>query len=287
MLITTSSIDACDTGSERGRACEGAIAAPACQVSIVVPTRNEAGNLPTLLERIAGAMEGRTYEVLVIDDGSQDDTVAVCRDLACEHPLRLHVRERPLGGLGGAVLHGFSLARGQVLVVMDADLQHPPERLPALIAPVLTGEADLVVGSRHVAGGSIAHPWGAFRRLQSAAARLLAQPLVGPVRDIMSGFLALRRDVYENAESLSPLGYKIGLELLCKCPACRIAEVPIEFGMRLHGHSKLTVSQRLKYLVHLARLYEHRCRSYVRTRLAYKTRTGLKAGSSGGLYETI
>src|SRR4051812_2452482 len=104
-------------------------------VSVIVPALNEAGNFPELLRRIDAALNGtsqrwRSYEVLIVDDQSTDDTPAVCGELAKHYPVRLHVRPTAYGGLSGAVLHGIRLARGNVLVVMDADLQHPPEKLP-------------------------------------------------------------------------------------------------------------------------------------------------------------
>jgi glycosyltransferase involved in cell wall biosynthesis len=225
-------------------------------VSIVVPTLNEAANLPILLRRIATAMSQYAYEVLVVDDCSRDGTGAVCMTLAGDYPITLHVRQQPTGGLSGAVLYGFARSRGAILAVMDADLQHPPERLPALIEPLLSGRADFVVGSRHTPGGSVVDEWGLMRRLASWFATLLAAPFCGAVHDPMSGFFALHRETYLRAEALSPLGYKIGLELMCKCRVKSIVEVPIEFGVRVHGESKLTLRQQLDYLKHLTRLYD-------------------------------
>src|SRR5437762_2625378 len=115
-------------------------------VSIIVPTLNEAENLPLLVPRIARAMDGRQFEIIIVDDDSRDNTLAACAELSESYPLTLHVREHPKDGLSGAVLAGFGLARGDVLVVMDADLQHPPERLPALIEPLERGEAEFVLG---------------------------------------------------------------------------------------------------------------------------------------------
>jgi dolichol-phosphate mannosyltransferase len=226
-------------------------------VSIIVPTLREAANLPVLVPRIAAAMKGRAYEILVVDDASLDGTADVCDELAKTHPLSLHVRPRSADGLGGAVLAGFSLARGDVLVVMDADLQHPPEALPALLAPIDSGDADYVLGSRHAPGGSVAGRWGAWRRLNSRVATLLARPFAGRAcTDPMSGYFALRRDLLDTAQRLAPLGYKIGLELMCKCGARRVREVPIQFGARAAGRSKLTLAQQFKYLEHLSRLYD-------------------------------
>src|SRR4051794_2959194 len=105
-------------------------------ISILVPTLNEAANLPELLRRTDAALAGRAYEVIVIDDQSTDDTPAVVADLAARYPVRLHVRPTAYGGLSGAVLEGMRLARGRVFVVMDADLQHPPEKVPELVAAV-------------------------------------------------------------------------------------------------------------------------------------------------------
>ena len=226
------------------------------QISVIVPALNEAGNLPELLRRVDAGLAGRRYEVLVIDDGSRDGTDDVCADLARRYPLSLHVRTEPDGGLSGAVLFGMNLARGEVLVVMDADLQHPPEELPNLIERLEGGGAEFVIGSRHADGGSTAERWGAFRRINSKVATALARPFAGDTLDPMSGYFALRRQTYQRAKRLTPLGYKVGLELMCKCRVERVAEVPIHFSTRNHGRSKLTVAQQFKYLEHLSRLYD-------------------------------
>ena len=226
-------------------------------VSVIVPTLNEAANLPLLVPRISAALAGRHYEIIVVDDNSADDTRAVCARLAESYPLTLHVRTEPKDGLSGAVLMGVGLAKGELLAVMDADLQHPPERLPALLEPLERDEADFVIGSRHAPGGTVAERWGLFRRLNSRVATLLARPFAGPAAtDPMSGFFALRRSTFQGAQRLTPLGYKIGLELMCKCRVKRVREIPIQFGTRQHGHSKLTLTQQFRYLEHLSRLYD-------------------------------
>lgn len=225
-------------------------------VSLIIPTLNEAANLPYLLLRIDAAMAGRRYEIRVIDDGSTDGTPAVCAELSKQFPVVCHVRESPSAGLGGAVLEGIKQSRGRLLVVMDADLQHPPEKLPELLTPLERGESDFVIGSRYVAGGSTEDRWGLLRKLYSRTATLLARPFSGAARDPMSGFFALRRDTLDRARRLTPLGYKIGLELMCKCRVRDVREVPIHFGLREHGQSKLTLTQQFKYLEHLSRLYD-------------------------------
>jgi len=135
----------------------------AVALSIVVPTINEAANLPQLVERVDAALGGCAYEVIVVDDASTDDTQDVCARLSDRYPLRLLRRAVPVAGLGGAVLEGFRQARGEFLIVMDADLQHPPERIPALVAPLPSGDADFVLGSRYVAGGSTQRTWSVRR----------------------------------------------------------------------------------------------------------------------------
>jgi dolichol-phosphate mannosyltransferase len=226
------------------------------EISLVIPTLNEAANLTPLAERIDVALRGRRYEILVVDDNSRDNTSQVCHELSHRFPLRLIVRLQPKDGLSGAVLHGMSQARGQILVVMDADLQHPPEKLPDVVWPLVRGEADFVIGSRYVKGGTIEEGWSAFRALNSWVATALARPFAGKVADPMSGFLALRRSDYLKAKRLTPLGYKIGLELLCKTRAQRVVEVPIHFSRRHAGESKLSLKEQFRYLEHLSRLYD-------------------------------
>src|SRR5206468_1320118 len=114
--------------------------------------------------------------------------------------------------------------------------------------------ADFVVGSRYASGGTTADDWGFLRALNSRIATLLARPLTS-IKDPMSGFFALPQSVFRRAENPSPLGYKIGLELLVRCRCENVVEVPIHFANRLHGESKLTLGQQLLYLQHLTRLY--------------------------------
>jgi glycosyltransferase involved in cell wall biosynthesis len=232
------------------------------ELSIIVPTYREAENLQVLIPRIAAAMQaaGLAWEVIVVDDNSPDDTVAVCAELGRRFPLRLIVRTTERG-LSSAVIAGMRQARGRLLVCMDADLSHPPESMPELVAPLrdnAAAPADFVIGSRYVAGGSTADGWGLFRWLNSRAATWLARPLTN-VNDPMAGFFALRRADFEAAHSrLNPIGYKIGLELLVKCDCRTVREVPIQFQNRLHGSSKLNLREQMNYARHVARLYEHR-----------------------------
>jgi dolichol-phosphate mannosyltransferase len=139
---------------------------------------------------------------------------------------------------------------------MDADLQHPPSKLPELIEPLDRGEAEFVSGSRFTPGGSIAENWSMVRRFYSRFGKALARPFAGGTTDPMSGFFALSRSTYERAHRLTPLGYKIGLELICKSRVRQVCEVPIHFAERTQGRSKLTFTEQFKYLEHLSRLYD-------------------------------
>jgi dolichol-phosphate mannosyltransferase len=226
------------------------------EISVIVPTLNEAGNLPLLLARIAAALKGRAYEVLIVDDASHDQTVDVCERLRRRYPAFLHIRPHATDGLSGAVVFGLSRAQGKFLVVMDADLQHAPEQIPDLLLPLERDEAEFVIGSRYVEGGGTDERWGPLRRVNSAMATLLARPLAAAMRDPMSGFFALRARTFHRAGPLKPIGYKIALELLCKCRVRRVREVPIHFGLRQTGRSKLTLRQRLRFLDHLSQLYD-------------------------------
>lgn len=234
------------------------------RVSVILPTYREAENLPHLLPRISESLQaaGLEYEIIIVDDGSADGTQAVCERLSEDLPLRLVVREGERG-LATAVIRGMQEAEGDVLVVMDADGSHSPAVLPDLVAAVTDGVHDLAIGSRYVPGGSTDEGHGVLHRLNSHAATLLARPLTR-ARDPMSGFLALRKETVEQGDSLTPVGYKIGLELIVKCHlegpggGRRIIEIPIDFGVRVHGASKLGLRAQIDYLRHLGRLFAYK-----------------------------
>ena len=228
-------------------------------ISVIVPAFREAANLRPLVERILAATgaAGLEAEVIIVDDNSRDGTDKVVAGLAGEFPVRLIVREHERG-LSSAVLRGFAEARFDRFVVMDADLQHPPELVPELAAKLAESNADFVSGTRYAAGGKIGEDWPFLRRLASGAATLLARPLV-PLSDPMSGFFALDRATWQrSADKLNPIGYKIGLELYVKARCRKVAEVPISFATRAAGESKMTFGVNVGYLLHLLRLYHFR-----------------------------
>jgi dolichol-phosphate mannosyltransferase len=222
-------------------------------VTIVVPTYKEALNLPLLIDRVARVREthGLDIDMLIMDDDSRDGSDAVV-EARPEKWVKLVTRTANRG-LSPAVLEGLRLAKGDFLICMDADLSHPPEAIPGMLAKLTEG-ADFVVGSRYVEGGSTSDDWGFLRWLNSRVATLLARPLTS-VRDPMAGFFALRRATFEAGQDFNPVGYKIGLELIVKCRCERVVELPIHFEDRRYGQSKLTFTQQLLYLQHLRRLY--------------------------------
>lgn len=221
--------------------------------SIIIPTLNERENILLLLRAIeeVAACHGPMCEVLVVDDRSEDGTAALVASQSFALPLRIIERER-LGGLAAAVLRGVAEARGKVVVVMDADLSHPPEAIPALVAPVLAGTHDIMIGSRHVPGGGCpGWPWR--RRVMSRVAAWFAMPFTSAA-DPMSGFFAMRRSDLL-ALGAAPRGYKILLEALARhTDPRRVAEIPILFQDRKFGRSKLGLHTIRDYLLRLVAL---------------------------------
>ena len=225
-------------------------------ISIIVPTYEEAENIPLLLERVDRVRRDHDLELELIfaDDNSCDGSLEAVEASGFDW-ARIIVRTENRG-LSPAVIDGFRAAKFPVLVCMDCDLSHPPEKIPQMILALNSGQ-QFVIGSRYVPGASTDDDWGFLRWLNSAIATLLARPLT-QMRDPMSGFFALRNADFEKAKDLNPVGYKIALELIVKCGFENVGEVPIHFSDRIHGESKLTLKEQLKYIQHLRRLYLHR-----------------------------
>jgi dolichol-phosphate mannosyltransferase len=224
-------------------------------ISIVSPTYNESENIRLLIERISQVMSGRKYEIIVVDDNSSDGTVEIVKELSKKYPVKVLVRNGKLG-LASAILTGFEHAKGNIIGVIDADLQHPPEYLLEFVKAIEKGGYDIVFGSRYTDGGGI-DGWTRKRLLTSKVAILLAKPLVKGVKDPMSGFFFLKRSVIEGVR-LNPTGYKLGLEILVKGRYGRLKEVPYTFKRRRNGASKLNGSEILSYLSLLKGLYMHK-----------------------------
>ncbi|MGD9922101.1 MAG: glycosyltransferase family 39 protein [Pseudorhodoplanes sp.] len=215
-------------------------------VSVIVPTLNEVGNIDALVTALlAEASSGLKFEILIADGGSTDGTVELVRKWEAAANVRLVAGDGERG-LAGDVLTAAAAARGDVVVVMDADLSHPPDRVCALVQPVLDGSSDMVVGSRFVAGGATPG-WPIWRFTLSRLGSLLAWPLT-EVKDTMSGFFAVRR---ERLLAIDPqaAGFKIGLEVIAHGGgALRVSVVPIVFPDRIHGESKIGKAQMMAYL---------------------------------------
>ncbi len=226
-------------------------------ISIIVPTYQEAPNLPLLVEAVESALADRDepFEIVFVDDDSRDGTEAICAELAQRHPVRLVVR-KGTRGLATAVIRGIEASSGDVLVVMDADLSHPADAIPAMVERLTSGRSDFVLGSRYVEGGSIHGQWTPFRKLNSWVPSLLTKPLC-PLRDPMSGFFAFRRADLPDTSLLRPIGYKIALEIFVKGNFEKPVELPIHFAERRFGRSKLSLKEQLNFIRHLGRLYTY------------------------------
>jgi dolichol-phosphate mannosyltransferase len=225
-------------------------------ISLVIPTFNESANVGELLARLTATLPADApCEVIFVDD-STDDTPAVVTEAARRSRLAVsvHHREVPEGGLGGAVALGLRQASAPWIVVMDADLQHPPTLVPDLVTAGEAAEADLVVATRYADGGSRAGLDGGFRKVASGGSTALAKALfprrLRNVSDPMSGFFAVRAASLD-PDVLRPLGYKILLELVVRCRLSRVTEVPYQFQDRFAGESKANFGEGLRFLRHL------------------------------------
>lgn len=225
-------------------------------VTVIVPTFREAENIPHLVKRVSAvrSLTGLEIELLLMDDDSCDGTVELVESLQFNW---VHAVVRKANrGLSQAVLDGMWRSKNDILIVMDADLSHPPEKIPEMIE-VLNSGAEMVVGSRFIKGGSTDDDWGLFRWINSRFATLLARPLTS-LKDPMSGFFAMRRVAFTSGQDFNPVGYKIGLELIIKCHCERVTEIPIHFSDRRFGKSKLSFNEQVKYLQHIRRLYTYK-----------------------------
>jgi dolichol-phosphate mannosyltransferase len=228
---------------------------PAAKLAVLVPTRNEAANIEELLRRISAAVAGVSTEVLFVDD-SDDDTPAVVRGVArrggggCQVSLIHRRGGQRWGGLGGAVIDGLRVVGAPWVCVLDADLQHPPEVIPRLLAAAERERADLAVASRYCATGR-ADGLGPVRALLStacgSAAKLLFPARLHGVTDPMSGFFLVRRSAVD-LDELRPRGFKILLELLVRSGGLRTTEVGFAFADRHAGDSKGSFREGVTYV---------------------------------------
>ncbi len=232
---------------------------PESPLTVLVPTYNEAENVRPLLAALETALAGLPGACVLFVDDSSDGTDTLIRELAPTLRIAVGVlhREQPTGGLGGAVVAGLAAAETPWCVVMDADLQHPPELAPALVAEGERTGAQLVVGSRYRAGHRAEGFTGPVRSLVSRLCTRLVRAVfprtLAGITDPMSGLFAIRRDLWESAE-LRPEGYKILLELAVRTRPRVVAELPYRFAPRHSGESKAGYAEGMRFLRHLTLL---------------------------------
>jgi dolichol-phosphate mannosyltransferase len=224
--------------------------------SLIIPTYNESRNIEAIVQQLTNLLNQsipRNYELIVVDDNSPDQTWKIALDLIPHYPHLRVMRRQQERGLSTAVIRGWQAAKGEILGVIDGDLQHPPEILLKLLSAITEQRADLAVASRHIEGGGVSD-WSPARRFLSRGAQVLGllilPNVVGRVSDPMSGYFLVRRDAIANS-LLSPVGYKILLEVIGRGTIQTVAEVGYVFQERQSGESKVTWKQYLEYLMHL------------------------------------
>ncbi|MDF0540886.1 glycosyltransferase family 2 protein [Sphingobium sp. H39-3-25] len=222
----------------------------ALELTVVIPTLNERGNVARLFERLAIALADIEWEAMFVDDGSRDGTPDILTGMAqSDRRIRL-IRRFGRRGLSSAVMEGMFASTAPVVAVIDADLQHDERILPDMLKAVTDGGHELAVGTRYASGGSIGQ-WNAGRaRISRAATRLASAVVKTPLSDPMSGFFMLRREVLlEAVPQVSGIGYKVLLDLVASTPrALKVSEIPYEFRTRDTGESKLDSLVALEYL---------------------------------------
>ena len=238
------------------------------KLSLVLPTYNEGGNIQAIIGIIGKLLDGAIageYELIVVDDDSPDRTWEIAAALSAEYPQLRVMRRTTERGLSTAVIRGWQVARGEILGVIDADLQHPTEILLQLLQEIDRG-ADLAVASRHVEGGGVSQ-WSWIRRVLSRGAQILGLTIlpevIGRLSDPMSGYFMVRRRSIMG-KTLSPIGYKILIEVVGRCNIAWIAEVGYVFRERQTGESKVTWKQYVEYIQHLVRLRLSRSAVFIR-----------------------
>jgi dolichol-phosphate mannosyltransferase len=226
-------------------------------LSLVIPTFNERENVVPLLEELEAALDGVSWQAVFVDDSTDGTDELLAEIAAGDARVRLIHRLENRGGLAGAVVEGLAEAQGSYVCVIDADLQHPPSRILELLDRARTDGADVVIASRYVDGGSPGGLDGPMRRFFSNGLKLLSKTLfprrLRGVTDPLGGYFVIRRGLVQ-AIQLRPLGYKILLEILIRCPWRALAEVPYRFEPRRHGQSKADLRQGVRFLRHLSLL---------------------------------
>jgi len=229
-------------------------------LALIIPTLNEAENVRGMLSRARSVLDpvGIGYEILIVDDDSSDGTGEIVTAIALEDPrVRLIVR-KGVKGVAGATLLGWENTDASIVGAMDADLQHPPELLPALVSAILAGR-DVAIGSRYAAGGSLGN-WNLPRKLLSNAALWVAMPVQRKrirAKDPTAGYFLVRRECIDQIQ-FQHTGFKLLLDVLVRGRIRSIEEIPYTFESRQHGESKATFKVACEYAGLLAKLYWER-----------------------------
>jgi len=226
-------------------------------LSLIIPTYNERENLETLVRRLHHCLSPHNHEFIIVDDNSPDGTSKLARELSTEYPIRIITRKYKRG-LASAIVDGFREATGEIVGVIDADLQHPPEVIGELIEQM--SGFDIAIASRYVENGRL-EGWSSFRRLVSKTAIFLSRPLT-QVKDPLSGYFLAKANIVNDIK-FDPIGYKVLLEVLVKGNYRQVKEVPYTFQVRVNGHSKLGFREYTNYLKLLFRLYQHKLTSSI------------------------
>lgn len=233
---------------EGKKARKGRLTAP--ELSIVIPTYNERGNIAALVDAVRSALGEVPWEMIIVDDDSPDQTFSEVSRLAREEPRLRCLRRVGRRGLSSAVIEGAMVANGGAIAVMDADFQHDERILRTMYDKLIGSNADIVVATRYAEGGGIGE-WDAKRAKMSDFATRMAGMLVGnQTSDPMSGFFMVRRDVFSGViYDLSQQGYKILLDIISSSPVpLKIEEVPYTFRTRQEGESKISVMVLAQFL---------------------------------------
>jgi len=223
---------------------------PAVELSVVLPTFKERGNVAELIRRLDATLKGIAWEAIFVDDNSPDGTAEAAKAIAVSDPRVRCIRRVGRRGLAGACIEGMLSSAAPYVAVMDADLQHDERVLTAMLDTLRSGKADLVAASRHIAGGSAAS-FSKSRGAISGLATTMTQKILSvPLSDPMSGFFMMRRDRFDDvAPKLSPVGFKILLDIVATAgPSLRVAEQSYVFGKREQGESKFNIQIGLEFL---------------------------------------
>ncbi|MBI4177637.1 MAG: polyprenol monophosphomannose synthase [Candidatus Aenigmarchaeota archaeon] len=233
-------------------------------LSIVIPTYNERENILKLIKSLGEELAKNSikYELVIVDDNSPDGTAELCEKISKKRKNIIVIKRPGKLGLSSAVIDGFKKARGGVIGVMDADFSHPVSAIPRMFNEIEKG-ADLVIGSRYAGGGST-KGWPVKRKITSWGATMIAK-MFTKIRDPVSGLLMFRRGAIDNVR-LSPIGYKIGLEIIVKGNYNRVAEIPYVFVNRKIGKTKLDAREYVNYLKQIASLVAYRMSRKVKIR---------------------